>query len=92
MQVSPRWLLAVLNSNLIWRWLLVEGDPKRGGWRGVDKALITRIPIAVPDRGMQKKAEDLTKSIEEKKANNGSLDREVEDLERCVKHAYGIKT
>lgn len=92
MQVSTRWLLAVLNSDVIWKWLLVEGDPKRGGWRGVDKALITRIPIAVPDRKTQEKAEELTRSIEKKIAQNEAADNEVAELEAIVYRAYGMKS
>ena len=92
MQVSPRWLLAVLNSDLIWRWLLVEGDPKKGGWRGVDKALITRIPIAVPDRQTQEKAAELTKIIEEEKAEHRAAGGEIAELEAIISHSYGIKS
>jgi hypothetical protein len=90
--VHPRWLLAVLNSELIWRWLLVEGDPKKGGWRGVDKALITRIPIAVPESSVQKKAAMLTEDIEKKKAGNQPADNEVAELEAIISQSYGIKS
>lgn len=91
-KVHPRWLLAVLNSELIWRWLLVEGDPKKGGWRGVDKALITRIPIAVPESSVQKKAAMLTEDIEKKKAGNQPADNEVAELEAIISQSYGIKS
>lgn len=39
------WVLAILNSQAIWTWLQTEGDPKQGGWRGVDKSVLERVPV-----------------------------------------------
>jgi len=91
-QVKSRWVLAVLNSKTLWEnWLLIEGSPQRGGWRGIDKALLSRIPIPVPNLDVQEEVADLTiqieNSIKEKKPYD-KYDNLVEELNSIVQKAY----
>ena len=64
-RVSIRWLLAVLNSEPYWDWLRWEGDRKKGGWRGVDRSILLRVPVPLPaSQEVRERAERLTEEIE----------------------------
>ena len=50
------WLLASLNSSIIWEWLVIMGDQKRNGWRGIDKTALEDIPVPKHDRAGLRRA------------------------------------
>jgi hypothetical protein len=43
--VDLPWLAKYLNSAEVWTWLKSEGDAKDGGWKGVDKSVLVRLPV-----------------------------------------------
>jgi len=88
--VEPRWLLAVLNSGTLWEWIRLEGDPKKGGWRGVDKALICRLPIPVPSQEIQEHAARLTLRMEDKFKDKFFLETLSNDLNEIVTKAFKL--
>jgi len=45
---NPEWLLEVLNSPETTKWIQLVGDMKQGGYRGVDRSLLERLPISTP--------------------------------------------
>ena len=88
---SPEWLLAVLNSSVLWQWILLEGDPKNSGWRGVDKKLIGMLPIPLADSKIQDQASGMTLQIE-KEIRNGNLNQALaNDLDAIVARAFGLE-
>jgi len=89
--IHPRWLLAVLNSSTLWKWLSLEGDPKKGGWRGVDKALLERIPIPVPSPEVQQHVSDLTVTVEKLISRDEDTHEQLAKIDQIVAKAYGVK-
>jgi hypothetical protein len=87
-EIAPRWLLAVLNSSSLWAWLRTEGDPKKGGWRGVDRGLIQRFPIPVPSTTVQEQAAELTRRIEAALAAGEPVDGPRAELDQLVSAAW----
>ncbi|MFX0199198.1 MAG: Eco57I restriction-modification methylase domain-containing protein [Candidatus Hodarchaeota archaeon] len=88
--INPRWLLAVLNSRSIWDWLNLEGDPKQSGWRGVDKALLERIPVPVPSKEMQLEAAELTRRVEKKLVSEEDASEFLAQLNSLVAKAFRL--
>jgi hypothetical protein len=89
-RVRLEWLLAVLNSEVIWRWLRVEGDPKLWGWRGVDRSVIERIPVAVPNRRTQNTAARIVKKLLETQEEDPGREQHISKLDSLVRKAYGV--
>jgi adenine-specific DNA-methyltransferase len=87
-RVSYPWLLAVLNSRVLWEWLKIEADPKQGGWRGIDQSVLERIPIPLPSPDQRREVDALLAtctSPEEPPAADA-----VARIETVVAAAYGV--
>jgi adenine-specific DNA-methyltransferase len=89
-KIEPRWLLAVLNSDVMWQWIRLEGDPKKGGWRGIDKALISRLPIPVPLYEIQMGVESLTSQIDNESGSKGVFKTVTDDLNKIVAEIFNL--
>ncbi|MBM3310107.1 MAG: hypothetical protein FJY80_01215 [Candidatus Aminicenantes bacterium] len=86
--VNPRWLLAVLNSSDIGRWLELEGDPKRDGWRGVDQALLRRLPVPRLKKGETERIVALTTEIEKRIADGQDWLHLQKELDAVIGKAF----
>ena len=74
----------------MWKWLTLEGDPKNKGWRGVDKALLERIPIPVPQKDVQLKVAKLTQKLEKELTSSGDTTDTLQEIESIVSKAFGL--
>jgi hypothetical protein len=89
-RVTAEWLVAVLNSEALWEWLTWEGDRKKGGWRGIDQALLRRVPVPVPATEVQAQAGVVVRQLLATPNNEELSSESVAELNRLVWKAYGF--
>jgi len=80
----------VLNSGPVWRWLQIEGDPKKGGWRGVDKTLLERLPVPKLTPQKREQLNDLVRRIEAACANGQPTAEAVTRIDEIVSGTFGL--
>jgi hypothetical protein len=79
--VHLRWILAWMNSKTIWEWMVTEGEMLRGGWRGVDRTFLRRLPIRIPDMKVQLEVSKLTEEIESSNTERKlSLHQQIDEI------------
>lgn len=68
----------------------MEGDPKRNGWRGIDKELLERFPVPLPRQRIERETAQLTKLVEVSlaKGEGQRVRKSLGDLEMLVSEAY----
>jgi hypothetical protein len=63
--IHPRWILAVLNSTILWDWFWWEGSLQKDQFRGVDRGLLERVPIPMAPKRIQEEVARLTEQVED---------------------------
>jgi hypothetical protein len=89
-RVTAEWLVAVLNSEPLWEWLTWEGDRKQGGWRGVDHALLRRVPVPVPAAEVQAQTGVIVRQLLATPADEDLSTSSLAELNRLVWEAYAV--
>jgi hypothetical protein len=89
-RVTVEWVVAVLNSEALWEWLTWEGDRKKGGWRGVDQALLRRLPVPTPAADVQSPAGAIVRQLLTTPAGEELPTSSLAELNRLVWAAFGL--
>ena len=87
--VSLEWLCACLNSQILWKWLSVEGEYFQDSWRGIGKSLVDEIPIPIPAPRSHQIVRQLVNDLVND-SYNCTFTEVLSQIEREVEKAYGV--
>lgn len=86
---DPGWLVALLNSDIVWHWLQIEGDPKKGGWRGVDKAVLARIPVPKLSAQQKRQLAALAEAAHRSVLDDEDPSAHTASINKIIQKAFG---